>query len=230
MEHVYDPFLALMPPAGRILDAGCGSGRDAIAFVKRGFEVTAFDGSVELARLASDRTGLSILHLTFDEIAWRDEFDGVWACASLLHLPSRELQAALQRLVHALRLGGVLYVSMKAGQSEGEREGRWFTDATPSTFRPCWRALINWMCSRCGRRRTPARARLRTGQTPWRGEGRRLECLAHRGRGSAARTASDRLRSARRSAQPRSAARDSPERAPGGQRANDTCAIGRDPR
>ena len=134
MEHVYGPFLALMPPAGRILDAGCGSGRDAIAFVKRGFEVTAFDGSVELVRLASDRTGLSILHLTFDEIDWRDEFDGVWACASLLHLPSRDLHAAIQRLVHALRLGGVLYVSMKAGQSEGEREGRWFTDATPSTL------------------------------------------------------------------------------------------------
>ena len=111
MEHVYEPFLALMPPAGRILDAGCGSGRDAIAFVKRGFEVTAFDGILwSWYELASDRSGLRILHLTFDEIDWRDEFDGVWACASLLHLPSRELHAALQRLVRASSPGEFLYV------------------------------------------------------------------------------------------------------------------------
>jgi SAM-dependent methyltransferase len=130
MDHVYEPFLELVTPAGRILDAGCGSGRDSAAFARRGYEVTAFDGSAVLARLASARLGVTVLHRTFDQVDWRDAFDGVWACASLLHLPSGELEAALKRLTLALRPGGILFVSIKAGGFEGTREGRWFTDLT----------------------------------------------------------------------------------------------------
>ena len=111
IEHLYEPFLALVPEGGRILDAGCGSGRDAAEFARRGYEVVAFDGSAEIARLASKRTGLKVLHLTFDQIDWREEFDGVWACASLLHLPSPQLQTALDRMIGGLRRGGVLYIS-----------------------------------------------------------------------------------------------------------------------
>jgi SAM-dependent methyltransferase len=43
IEHLYEPFLALVPQGGRILDAGCGSGRDAAEFARRGYEVVAFD-------------------------------------------------------------------------------------------------------------------------------------------------------------------------------------------
>lgn len=135
MDHLYEPFLALIPPQGRILDAGCGSGRDAAEFARRGFDVTAFDGSAVLAQLSSKRTGLHVLHQTFDGMRWREEFDGVWACASLLHLTSDKLTAALARIALALRVGGVLFVSMKAGQFEGAREGRWFTDTTPVLLR-----------------------------------------------------------------------------------------------
>jgi SAM-dependent methyltransferase len=135
MEHLYEPFLALVPLGGRILDAGCGSGRDAAEFVRRGYDVVAFDGSAEMARLASERTRLTIRHLRFDQIDWRDEFDGVWACASLLHLPSPQLQTALRRIVGGLRRGGVLYVSLKEGSFEGMREERWFTDSTAAGLR-----------------------------------------------------------------------------------------------
>ena len=135
MEHLYEPFLALVPQGGRILDAGCGSGRDAAEFARRGYEVVAFDGSAEMARLASERTGLTVLHLTFDQIDWREEFDGVWACASLLHLPSPQLQTALNRMIGGLRRGGVLYVSLKEGHFEGMREERWFTDSTAAGLR-----------------------------------------------------------------------------------------------
>jgi 2-polyprenyl-3-methyl-5-hydroxy-6-metoxy-1,4-benzoquinol methylase len=135
MEHLYEPFLALIPPGGRILDAGCGSGRDAAEFARRGYDVVAFDGSAEMARLASERTGLTVLHQTFDQIEWREEFDGVWACASLLHLPSPQLQTALNRIVGGLRRGGVLYVSLKEGHFEGVREERWFTDSTAAGLR-----------------------------------------------------------------------------------------------
>jgi 2-polyprenyl-3-methyl-5-hydroxy-6-metoxy-1,4-benzoquinol methylase len=132
MEHLYEPFLAVIPPGGRILDAGCGSGRDAAEFAKRGYQVTAFDGAANLAKLASQRTGLSVLHLTFEEMNWKEEFDGVWACASLLHLPSDRIDGALHRLTDGLRRGGVLFVSMKAGEFEGRRDQRWFTDTTPT--------------------------------------------------------------------------------------------------
>lgn len=135
MDHVYEPFLALIAGGGRILDAGCGSGRDAQEFARRGYTVTAFDGSEEMARIATERTGMNVLHLRFDQIEWRDEFDGIWACASLLHLPSGELPVALTRIVHALKPGGVLFVSMKLGDFEGDREDRWFTDMTPSSVR-----------------------------------------------------------------------------------------------
>ena len=97
--------------------------------------MVAFDGSAEIARLASERTRLRVLHLAFDQIAWREEFDGVWACASLLHLPSLQLQTALSRLIGGLRRGGVLYVSLKEGHFEGIREERWFTDSTSAGLR-----------------------------------------------------------------------------------------------
>ncbi len=135
MQHLYEPFLKLIPAGGKILDAGCGSGRDSAEFARRGYVVTAFDGSAVLAQFASQRSGLQVLHQTFDDINWRDEFDGVWACASLLHLRSEEIAPAVTRIALALRSGGVLFLSMKAGQFEGPREGRWFTDTTPMGLR-----------------------------------------------------------------------------------------------
>jgi SAM-dependent methyltransferase len=135
MDHLYAPFLALVDDGGHILDAGCGSGRDAAAFASRGYRVTAFDGSAGMARRASARTGLPIETMPFDAVNWNDTFDGVWACASLLHLPSASLPPALVRLVQALRPGGVLFVSMKEGAFEGRREDRWFTDVTPDDLR-----------------------------------------------------------------------------------------------
>lgn len=135
MVHVYEPFLALVPAGGRILDAGCGSGRDAAEFARRGFAVTAFDGSARMATLASERTGLPVLHLTFEKVDWNEEFDGVWACASLLHLPSEQVGDALDRLARSLRPGGALFVSVKAGDFEGQREGRWFADRSRAALR-----------------------------------------------------------------------------------------------
>lgn len=135
MQHLYELFLALVRERGRILDAGCGSGRDAAEFARLGYDVTASDGSVELAKRASERTGLQVLPLTFEAIEWQEEFDGVWACASLLHLPSPALASAITRLGKALRPGGVLFVSLKKGAFEGTRNARWFTDTTPDALR-----------------------------------------------------------------------------------------------
>jgi SAM-dependent methyltransferase len=123
-------FLSHVPDGGTILDAGCGSGRDAKAFLERGYEVEAFDASAEMVRLASDFTGLSVWHMTFDQMNWSDRFDGIWASASLLHVPRAELPGVAQRFQRALKPGGVWYVSFKHGTDEREKDGRRFTDMT----------------------------------------------------------------------------------------------------
>ena len=128
MAQAHAEFTALLPLGGRVLDAGCGSGRDALEFHRQGFQVIALEASAALAALAHAHTGLPIVVMTFDEIAWREAFDGVWACASLLHVPRADLPAAVGRLRDALVPGGVLWMSFKYGTQERAVAGRTFTD------------------------------------------------------------------------------------------------------
>jgi len=132
LSELYARFLKRMEPSGRVLDVGCGVGRDALAFAKRGYSVVAFDGSAEMVRLARKRiAGLAeVLQMRFDEMPWRKEFNGVWACASLLHVPASELPRVLRRLRAALMPGGVIYMSFKHGTGERIVAGRHFTDQT----------------------------------------------------------------------------------------------------
>jgi len=130
MSPLYDRFLPLLPPGGHILDAGCGSGRDTKVFLERGFRVTAIEASAPLAALASRFAGCRVRVMRFDELPFEAEFDGIWACASLLHVPRRELPAILHRLAGALVLGGYLYVSFKRGDAQRSSGGRHFTDMT----------------------------------------------------------------------------------------------------
>jgi SAM-dependent methyltransferase len=128
MARGHADFTALVPPGGRILDAGCGSGRDSLAFARLGFQVTATEASAKLAALARAHTGLPVEVMTFAEIPWREAFDGVWACASLLHVPRAELPEAVTRLRDALVPGGILWMSFKYGARERFANGRHFTD------------------------------------------------------------------------------------------------------
>ncbi|MBK5966881.1 SAM-dependent methyltransferase [Thiocystis minor] len=128
MAPLHARFLALLPAESHILDAGCGSGRDARAFLAGGYAVTAFDASPTLAALAAEHCGLSVQVRRFQEIDWQGEFDGIWACASLLHVPLGELPEVLERLAMALKPHGTLYASFKSGQGEREHGGRRFTD------------------------------------------------------------------------------------------------------
>src|SRR4051794_36327791 len=91
LRAVYDRFLKQLSPGAQILDAGCGSGRDTKIFSDRGFRVTAIDASAELARLAQSFTGRRCEVLRFQDMEFREEFDGIWACASLLHIPKGEM-------------------------------------------------------------------------------------------------------------------------------------------
>ena len=128
MTSLYDRFIPLLPDGAAVLDAGCGSGRDALAFGKLGYSVTAFDASPALVSLAERHVGQPVHCLRFQDMAWQDAFDGIWACATLLHVPAAELPGVMQRLRNALKPRGILYASFKYGKGEREHRGRRFTD------------------------------------------------------------------------------------------------------
>ena len=123
-----DRFLAQLEKDASILDFGCGSGRDTKYFLERGLAVEATDGSAELCKLASEYTGIKVKQMLFSELDAVEKYDGIWACASILHLAWDELVAVLQKMVRAVKAGGVIYTSFKYGQFMGERNGRFFTD------------------------------------------------------------------------------------------------------
>lgn len=135
MSDFYRRFLKYIPASGRILDAGCGSGRDTKAFVNMGYKVTAFDASSEMVRLATEFTGVEVLELTFEDLAFKNEFDGIWACASLLHVPRAKIKNILGKIADALTEGGAAYLSFKHGERDEQRNGRWFNDYSERLFR-----------------------------------------------------------------------------------------------
>lgn len=128
MDSLYEPFLSLVPHNGRILDAGCGSGRDSKAFLDRGYQVASMDASQKMVDATTSLTKQPAQLLAFQEITFSEEFDGIWACASLLHVPLEELSSVFRKLALALRPSGVLYASFKLGGGERRQNGRLFTD------------------------------------------------------------------------------------------------------
>ena len=128
MTPLYRPFLARIPEGGRILDAGCGSGRDSKAFSDLGYQVEAFDATAELVELARQHTGLPVSQMTFSEMDAVARYDGIWCCASLLHVGADELPDVMTKLAKALKPGGVWYLSFKYGEGERVKDGRRFTD------------------------------------------------------------------------------------------------------
>lgn len=134
MSSFHSRFLSLVKPGGRILDAGCGSGRDAKIFKDLGYLVSAFDASEELVKLAREYSGVDVQVNSFSQFGDQDIYDGIWACASLLHVPTTELPKAIDNLWNALRLNGVLYLNFKLGDKECMRGDRFFTDMNESSL------------------------------------------------------------------------------------------------
>ena len=130
MSEQYRFFLKYLAPGCRILDLGCGSGRDSAFFSASGFEVTAADGSEELCRRVRENYGIDALCIKFEELAFDGEFDAVWACASLLHVGKRDMPKVLGKVSAALKPGGVLYASFKYGSGERTCGGRFYNDYT----------------------------------------------------------------------------------------------------
>lgn len=134
LSDLYARFLLTVPTQGHILDLGCGSGRDSRYFLDQGYSVTAMDGSKELCTLASELLGQEVHCLLYDAITFEEEFDAVWACASLLHIPKIELPQILKKIHRSLQKEGILYASFKYGTSERAENGRFFSDFTEETL------------------------------------------------------------------------------------------------
>lgn len=130
MIELYQPFVTRLPKKGRVLDAGCGSGRDSKAFINMGYKVTAIDASIELAKTAATYLGQLVHVCQFEQIdTLEQQFDGIWACASLLHVNASNLPQTFTKLADTLVDNGVLYCSFKYGDQERNHNGRFFTDA-----------------------------------------------------------------------------------------------------
>jgi SAM-dependent methyltransferase len=128
MQNWWDLFTEKLPEGASVLDLGCGSGRDSEYFISCGYDVTAMDASEEMCDLASIHIGQDVLHLSFAEMDFNQVFDGIWACASLLHVPSDEIDTILTKVINSIKINGILFLSFHYGEYEGERDGRYFTD------------------------------------------------------------------------------------------------------
>ncbi len=127
-------FLNCLSSQADILDFGCGAGRDTRYFLEQGHEVTAVDGSEVLCKIASEYTGIPVKQMLFQDLDETEKYDGIWACASILHLKKTELSDVLVKMRKALKTQGVIYTSFKYGDYEGMRNGRYFTDFTEESF------------------------------------------------------------------------------------------------
>jgi len=132
MSDQYAMFLTHLAPGSSILDAGCGSGRDSLVFKQKGFEVEAFDASEAMVENTRSLAQVPVRKLLFQDMDYNQQFDGIWACASLLHVPKQELNKVFSLLAQALKPKGFLYCSFKNREEDFEKDGRVFTCFTPA--------------------------------------------------------------------------------------------------
>lgn len=135
LTECYAEFLKYIEPNGKILDAGCGSGRDSLFFLAKGYSVVSIDGSEEMVKLSSQLTGQKTIKMMFQDININNEFDGVWACASLLHISKNEINDVIERISNSLKQNGIFYASFKYGEGETVRNERLFNSYDEETLK-----------------------------------------------------------------------------------------------
>lgn len=129
MSEQYQRFLLLLKKGGKILDVGSGSGRDACYFQKHGYQVTALEPSKNLCREIQKVFSGEIICSDIQNYQPLELYDGIWACASLLHLQEKEVLQFFERIDRYLDDDGTVYISGKNGIQTGEaKDGRFFLE------------------------------------------------------------------------------------------------------
>ena len=128
VSDLYKPFEEFLAPLCRILDLGCGSGRDSKYFAEKGYDVVALDPSQAMCAQTRSLVHIPVYEMRAEEMQFSNEFDGVWACASLLHVPRDKQRSVLHRIATALKDEGVLYASWKYGTQDRTADGKKYVD------------------------------------------------------------------------------------------------------
>ena len=129
-----DEFMQMMEPGGKVIDLGCGSGRDSKELLNNGFEVEMVDGSYRLADLASKYTNHDVICATFQNYTPTGKFQGLWSCSSLLHLDDTEIISLMNRLIDYLEPKSPIYTSFKYGEGIRKENGRHFNYKTEKSM------------------------------------------------------------------------------------------------
>jgi hypothetical protein len=138
-------FLDRCRPKGKVLELGTGGGVDAAAIIDRGFDLDATDGSSELAAIASRRIGKPVKTMLFHELDAIGVYDGVYACASLTHVPRSDLRGVIEKVYQAMIESGVVWASFKVGVEEGsDALDRNYNYLSQDELIWLWRAAAPW--------------------------------------------------------------------------------------
>ena len=131
VELLYTEFRKHIPDRGRIMDLGCGSGRDVKWFRDHGYDARGLDASEKLVQIAQKRFDIPVEVGCIEDWVSEEPIDGIWCCASLMHLTVSEAEKFVSNLSHNLKSGGAIFVSVKTGIETGyDSAGRYLKDYT----------------------------------------------------------------------------------------------------
>ena len=119
MDAFRKKFASYLPNEARVIDMGCGSGRDVMAFSDMGHDAAGLDEAKELLRLAEERLEIKTIHADMSSWKTNTPYDGIWCCASVIHLNDKEKARFFRNLDQNLKVGGVIYISVKDGIETG---------------------------------------------------------------------------------------------------------------
>ena len=135
MSEQYRFFEKYLKGTGTILDIGFGSGRDSLYFKSKGYEVYAIDPEESFVKHARELGLNNVFELKAEDIDFNEMFNGIWACASLLHVSSHDIHLVFKKCSLALKNDGVMYASFKYGDFEGIRDGRYYLDMNENSIK-----------------------------------------------------------------------------------------------
>lgn len=129
MEERLDQFASYLRRGSIILDAGCGTARDMKYLKSKGIESIGADISERMLKVARENHPTALLvSMDLARLAFKKEqFDGVWACASLIHLPKKVFESALREFNRVLKPDALIFISMKEGNNAGYTEDGRYT-------------------------------------------------------------------------------------------------------